>query len=119
MWIYTRPRNENDNRFLLNLDLCSRVNVSQLGEKWFVEVILGSESFPVAAMGSREEAVDIVQQVFDSLKADEKALDLAAPPEKGGDRQQTARPPEKDREPVGIGQPPAPVEHQESPRNSR
>ena len=76
MWIYSKRRNEHDNRFLLNLDLCSRINLTQLGEKWFIEVMLGTEAYPVAFATSQEEVADLIQRIFESLKAGEKALDL-------------------------------------------
>jgi hypothetical protein len=79
MWVYTKPRSEHDIRFLLNLDQCSRINLSQLGERWFIEVFLGSDSFPIAAAPSQEEAIRILRTIFDSLKAGEKALDLDEP----------------------------------------
>src|ERR1044071_4642309 len=81
MWIYSKRRNEHDNRFLLNLDLCSRINLTQLGEKWFIEVMLGSEAHPIAFTTSQEEAAELLQQIFESLKSGEKALDLETPEE--------------------------------------
>lgn len=81
MWIYSRPKNEHDNRFVLNLDLCSRISVNQLGEKWFVEVMLGAEAVPVAAAPTQEEAMGLLLQVFEALRSGDNALDLAAPPE--------------------------------------
>lgn len=78
MWIYTKPRNEHDIRFMLNLDLCTRVNVNQLGERWFLDVTLDSESIPVASSASEQEAFGLLQLVFDSLKNGRKALDLVA-----------------------------------------
>ncbi|HLK61368.1 MAG TPA: hypothetical protein VKU00_32765 [Chthonomonadaceae bacterium] len=76
MWIYSKRRGEHDNRFVLNLDLCSRIHLTQLGEKWFVEAMLESEAQPIASTNSQEEASDILKRIFESLKAGEKALDL-------------------------------------------
>jgi hypothetical protein len=81
MWIYSRPRSENDIRFLLNLDLCSRIGLTELGEKWYVEVTLESETLPVASAGSNEEATAILTRIFESVRAGDGALDLAASPE--------------------------------------
>jgi hypothetical protein len=81
MWISTKPRSEQDQSFLLNLDQCSRINISKLGERWFIEVMLGSDAFPVASAGSQEEAQAFLKQIFDSLRDDVKALDLNAPTE--------------------------------------
>jgi hypothetical protein len=78
MWVYSKSRGEHDNRFMVNLDQVSRINVSQLGGKWFLEVILGSESFPVAAAASREEVLLILARIFDGIQAGERALDLDA-----------------------------------------
>jgi len=88
MWIYNRPRNEHDNRFLLNLDHGSRINVNALGEHWFVEVMLGSEAIPIASTDSQEEAIALQKRIFEGLKAGEKALDL-------GDSAEEGKPPEK------------------------
>ena len=76
MWVHTRPRNEHENAILINLNQASRINISKLGEKWFIEVMIGSEAFPIATAQSLEEAADLMKQVFEALKADEKALDL-------------------------------------------
>jgi hypothetical protein len=76
MWIYSKSRGENDNRFLINLDLSSRVNLSQLGEHWFIEVMQGSDSHPIASTTSREEAVEIQKRIFEAMKAGEQAIDL-------------------------------------------
>jgi hypothetical protein len=81
MWISTKPRSEQDMSFLLNLDQGSRINISKLGERWFIEVMVDSEGFPVASANSQEEAQAIVKQIFDSLRDDVKALDLNAPAE--------------------------------------
>ena len=78
MWIHTRPRSEQDNGLLINLDQCGRVQVSKLGEKWFIEAMLGSDAYPIAAAGSQEEAHALLKRIFDSLNAGEKALDLEA-----------------------------------------
>ncbi len=92
MWIYTKPRSEHDSRFLLNLDHCSRINISQLGERWFIEAMLESESIPVAAAGSQEEATALLKQVFDGLKSGEKALDLDALPRGESEEEQETPP---------------------------
>lgn len=84
MWIFSRPRNEHENRFLLNLDQSSRINLIQLGERWFVEVMLGTESVPVAAANSPEEAAALIKQIFDSLLAGADALDLDASAQQPG-----------------------------------
>src|SRR5690348_966595 len=81
MWIHTMPRSEYDVPFLLNLALCSRVNISQLGERWFIEVMLESEAVPVATARTQEEAMGIVRRIFDAIRAGESALDLSAQPE--------------------------------------
>ena len=78
MWIYTRPKTEHEPRFLLNLDESWRIAISQLGEKWLIEVTFGTESTPVATASSGEEAVSLVSRIFEALKNGEKALDLAA-----------------------------------------
>ena len=84
MWIFSRPRNEHENRFLLNLDQSSRINLIQLGERWFIEVMLGTESVPVASANSQEEAATLLKRIFDSLLAGAEALDLEAPPQEAG-----------------------------------
>src|SRR5437762_14054198 len=94
MWIYSRRRNEQDHRFLMNLDLCSRINLTQLGEKWFIEVMLGADAHPVATLNSQEEADALLKQIFENLQAGAAALDLEALPE--------AEAPQKE-------QPPAPL----------
>ena len=76
MWVHTRPRNEHENAILINLDMASRINISKLGEKWFIEVMIGNEAFPVAIAESLEEAGELMKRVFDAIKADERALDL-------------------------------------------
>jgi len=76
MWIYSKSRGENDNRFLINLDLSARINLSQLGEHWFIEVMQGSDSHPIASTTSREEAVEIQRMIFDAMKRGEQAIDL-------------------------------------------
>jgi hypothetical protein len=76
MWVHTRPRNEHENAILINLDMASRINISKLGERWFIEVMIGTEAFPIAIAESLEEAGDLMRKVFDALKSDEKALDL-------------------------------------------
>ncbi len=106
MWIYSKPRNEHDTRFLLNLDQCSRINVTQLGEKWFVEVFLGSDSFPVAAAPTQEEAIGLMKRIFDSLKGGEKAFDLDAPPlEKPKERKESPPPQDDGHEPEPVSLP--------------
>ncbi len=81
MWIYTKPRNEHDNRFLLNMALCSRVSVNQLGDRWFIEVTLGTEAVPVAATGSREQALALVRRIYEGIRSGEQAMDLGDLPE--------------------------------------
>lgn len=76
MWVFTKPRNEYDVRFLLNLDLCSRVGINQLGERWFVEVTLGTETVPVASAGSQEEAAALMGRIFGAIEAGKQGLDL-------------------------------------------
>ena len=81
MWVYTRPRNEHDHRFLLNLDRYPSVTVNQLGERFFVDAGTGGETATLASTESQEEATEIVQQIFDALEAGKTAFDLnAAPP---------------------------------------
>jgi hypothetical protein len=82
MWVYTKPRNEHDKRQLLDLAHFSVVTVSQLGERWFVDAVMGSDSSPLASANSQEEANTIVEYIFDSLKAGENAIDLNLPPQK-------------------------------------
>jgi hypothetical protein len=86
MWVYTRSRGEHDRRFLLNLSHCSRISVSQLGERWFLEVILGNDTLPIASVNSQEEAETLLERLYACLKADAKAMDLDAPEEKPEDR---------------------------------
>ena len=80
MWVLSRPRSEHDVSFLLNLDMSSRIDLVQLGDRWFVEVRLGNEAVPVASASSREEAEAILAEVFSSLRSGATALDLGAPP---------------------------------------
>ena len=77
MWLLSRPRSEHDNRFLLNMELGSRINLTTLGEKWFVEVVVGTESHPVAVAGTGEEANAILKRIFDAVAAGDHSLDLA------------------------------------------
>ncbi len=77
MWIFTRPRSEHDMKFMLNLDQCSRIQLTQLGERWFVEVMLGTESVPVASAGSVEEAAELLALVFEAIRSGDNALDLS------------------------------------------
>ncbi|HZT42154.1 MAG TPA: hypothetical protein VFA07_08185 [Chthonomonadaceae bacterium] len=110
MWIFSRPRNEHESRFLLNLEQSSRINLIQLGERWFVEVMLGTESVPVASASSPEEAAALIKRIFDSLRAGEAALDLEAPPQEGGNEQHNGR---------GDGRAPAPPPELERARAAR
>jgi len=84
MWIYSKPRSEHDNRFLLNLDLSSRINLSQLGERWFIEVMQGTESHPIASTTSSEEATELLNRIFEGLNSGEHALDLQSDFESAG-----------------------------------
>lgn len=77
MWIRTKPRSEHETRLLVNLDQSSRITISKLGERWFIEVMLGTDAFPVASAKSQEEAEALLKSIFDSLHSDEKALDLS------------------------------------------
>ena len=60
----------------MNLDMCSRINLSELGEKWFIELVIGSETTPIAQVATQEEAAKILQAIFHSLQEDRPALDL-------------------------------------------
>lgn len=82
MWIHTRPRSEFELGILLNLDQASRININKLGEKWFVEAMIGTDAFPLAATASEEEAIDVVRTILRSLAAGETALDLSTAPAK-------------------------------------
>ncbi len=61
---------------LVNLSQHSAIQVAQLGNKWFVDVVLGNDSTTLAQVDTQEEADGLVQQIFDSLHAGEKAFDL-------------------------------------------
>lgn len=61
---------------LINLTQHSAIQIAQLGNKWFVDVVHGSDSSSLAQVDTQEEADNLIQQIFDSLKAGEKALDL-------------------------------------------
>jgi hypothetical protein len=87
MWVFSKHRGEHDYRFLMNLDQCSRINLTPLGEKFFIEVVLGSETIPIAQVSSQEEAEAIQKQVFMGLQAGEKALDLDAPRQEHGEQE--------------------------------
>lgn len=78
MWVYTRPRNEHDPRFLLNLDHYPSIAVNQLGDRFFVDAGTGGDTATLASTGSAEEANGLVQQVFEALEAGKTALDLNA-----------------------------------------
>ena len=78
MWIYTRPRNEHDRRFLLNLDHFPLLTVNQLGERFFVDAGTGGETATLAATGSLEEAEGLVKRIFEALETGKTALDLNA-----------------------------------------
>ncbi|HLV81796.1 MAG TPA: hypothetical protein VKT32_16025, partial [Chthonomonadaceae bacterium] len=93
------------NRFLLNLDQSARINLIQLGERWFVEVMLGSESVPVASANSPEEASALIKRIFESIRAGEDALDLEAPPQEAGNAPRPGSEPHNGR---GDGRVPAP-----------
>jgi hypothetical protein len=76
MWVYTRPRNEHDHRFLLNLDHYPSITVNQLGERFFVDAGTGGETATLASSNSLEEATELVKQIFEALEAGKTALDL-------------------------------------------
>lgn len=95
MWVFTKPRGEHDRRSLLNLALCSRINISQLGDRWFLEVILGNDTFPIAALNSLEEADNLLHQIFDHMRTDEKAMDMAAAEEKPREVHEDSREPKE------------------------
>lgn len=76
MWIYTRPRNEHDPRFLLNLDHYPSIAINQLGERFFVDAGTGGDTATLASSDSAEEATGLVQQIFAALEAGKPALDL-------------------------------------------
>jgi hypothetical protein len=78
MWIHTRPRTEQENAYLINLAQASRVNISKIGERWFIEAMIGTEAFPLAMANSVEEAHAILKHIFDKIHASECALDLEA-----------------------------------------
>jgi hypothetical protein len=76
MWVYTRPRNEHDHRFLINLDMYPSISVNQLGERFFVDAGAGGDTATLASTDSQEEANGLVQQIFDALDAGKTGLDL-------------------------------------------
>lgn len=76
MWVYTRPRNEHDRRFMLNLDHYPTITVNQLGERFFVDAGTGGETATLAATASLEEAERLVKHIFEALEAGKTALDL-------------------------------------------
>ena len=82
MWIYSKPKNEHESRFLLNLDQCSRINISQIGERWLIEAMLESESIPIASAGTSDEASEMMTLLYESLESGRVALDLEHPERK-------------------------------------
>ncbi|HLJ56603.1 MAG TPA: hypothetical protein VKT77_16310 [Chthonomonadaceae bacterium] len=89
MWVFTKSRDEHDHRTLLNLDLGSRISVTVLGERWFIDVMQASDTVSIAQVGSEEEAKEIFRRIYDALAKGENAIDLdarPAEPEASGDR---------------------------------
>ena len=84
MWVHTRPRTEQENAILINLEQSTRITISKLGERWFIEAMIGTEAFPLATAGSNEEAHAILKHIFDRIHAGETALDLEAEQEEEG-----------------------------------
>ena len=78
MWVYTRPRNEHDHRFLINLERFPNIAINQLGERFFVDAGTGGDTSTLASTASQEEAEGIVQHIFEALEAGKTALDLKA-----------------------------------------
>src|SRR5438552_74593 len=108
MWIYSKRRGEHDLRYLMNLDQCSRINLTQIGERWFIEVMLGSETVPIAQVNSQEEADAILREIFESLAEGKSALDLDSPeiaPEQKQEEKQDEKP-EPQHEPLPPPQQP-------------
>ena len=87
MWIHTRPRSEQENAFLINLNQASRVTISKLGERWFIEAMIGTEAFPLAQAHSNEEAHAILKHIFDCMNSNDQALDLEADREEGAEKE--------------------------------
>lgn len=78
MWVYTRPRNEHDHRFLINLERYPTITVNQLGERFFVDAGSGGDTATLASTESQEEANQILKHLFDALAAGKTAFDLKA-----------------------------------------
>jgi hypothetical protein len=78
MWVYTRPRNEHDHRFLINLERFPTISINQLGERFFVDAGSGGDTSTLASTESQAEAEEIVQHIFDALESGKTALDLKA-----------------------------------------
>ena len=76
MWVYTRPRNEHDHRFLINLERFPTIAINQLGERFFVDAGTGGDTSTLASTESQQEAEGIVQHIFEALEAGKTALDL-------------------------------------------
>ena len=85
MWVFTRPRNEHDHRFLINLESFPSIAINQLGERYFVDTGTGGDTATLASTDSQEEATNIVQQIFEALEAGKTALDLSAAKPKEAD----------------------------------
>lgn len=82
MWVFTKPRNEHERRFMLNMDHFARITVSQIGEKFFVDAVMENDTFSLAAAASSAEADSIIDYVYESIKAGEKAIDILKMPQK-------------------------------------
>ena len=78
MWVYTRPRNEHDHRFLINLERYPTITVNQLGERFFVDAGSGGDTATLASTESQDEATEILKHLFDALAAGKTAFDLKA-----------------------------------------
>lgn len=76
MWIYSKTRGEHDRRFLLNLDHFANISLSQIGEKWYVDVMTRDDSTSIATLETQEQAETVIRRIFDSIAKGEQALDL-------------------------------------------
>jgi hypothetical protein len=79
MWVFAKSRDEHDHRALVNLDRGTRINVTVLGERWFVDVMQGSDIVSIAQVSSEDEAKEIFQRIFDGLASGRSAIDLDRP----------------------------------------
>jgi hypothetical protein len=78
MWIQTRARTENDKRSLVNVEHYATISQAQLGDRWFIDAVLSSDTATLATVDSEGDARAIVQAIFDALKNGDTAIDLNA-----------------------------------------